>query len=277
MQDITIRDKMLAFDGIHPTNLLCMLDEHDGSMVIDDPNYNLYIESRNLLISTSRKAASSSLHEFARIYYETHGEQPLVLQSSGNYFELLYTKKPTIWFLYRDPFTRLVSYFYYIGNQIADSKGVIFSWDGFDPYRGNDKHRIPQCATIPFYLTQEQRKTANDYYPGPDATMRRSDYRNYIYPYLSDAKLYEDIKFFWIPEVKTRHKDTKGIFLDLSKRLDIPVTETSTELATNKNFARPPLSDIPMNVRTAITKSQTQERLFLSSLTWENQDPVFWA
>ena len=124
-------------------------------------------------------------------------------------------------------------------------------------------------------MTKQQRESANTL--GPDETIRISDYRNYIYPYLSDAKLYEDIKFFWIPEVKTLHKETKGIFLDLSKRLEIPVTESSREISTNKNFARPPMSEIPLYVKTAITKSQTQERLFLSSLTWENQDPVFWG
>ena len=228
-----------------------------------------YLPERNLLLITSNKAGMSSVNQMVQKMEKLRGEVFERLSSHYRLLELIDECDPEIWHLYRDPLSRMVSYFYFIGNQVFQRQGVRWSWEGVDMYVGDDPHRLPQFAYLPGHFEGENinqrirmHLKQQDYTNIGDRHVVPSDV--WAYPFLSHFVPHKKVKFFWLHERDLTYK-TDAIEL-IHQRLDFEYDKC----IHNTNIDKPDLKDIPLKYIQKIWQSQQPEREFLSKLKWEN-------
>ena len=269
-------DDIVALDGVHPTLFPYAIGNYFSYYV-----NSYYSQELNIIIMSSAKAASTSLIAFKDYLNQKIDSNFYEIDQAPPMLEKIYESSPRIIFLYRDPFCRTLSYYYYMGRHLNISYGLEFSWDNTDMDLGLDMHRIPQCTNIPFYIGQDIKQDILTHKATPDCPAHIYEwndmyrYSNLIYKHLLDVKMYENMEFFWINE---SHDATLGrdVYMDLCDRFDVPyMRDNETNLnpggETFKN--RIPSPDIVSR----ILESQSIERQFIKSLKFENQDPVFWG
>lgn len=263
-------------DGVHPTLFPYAIGNYFSYYV-----NSYYSHDLNMIIMSSAKAASTSLIAFTEHLNKTIHSDFYEIDQAPPMLTKVYESKPKIIFLYRDPFCRTLSYYYYMGRYLNIAYGIEFSWDNTDMDIGLDMHKVPQCTNIPFYIHQGIKE---DIYNHPKIEncpahiyewrdMHR--YSNLTYKYLLDVKIYENMEFYWIKE---QHDTTSGrnVYMDLCDRFDVPYMNDDK---INLNPGEEEFKDrIPSpKVVDRILESQAVEREFIKSLTFQNQDPVFWG
>lgn len=263
-------------DGIHPTLFPYAIGNFFHYYV-----NAYYSHDLNMIMISSAKAASTSLIAFKDYLNEKLNCNFYEIDQAPPMLTKIYETKPRIIFLYRDPFCRTLSYYYYMGRYLNISYGIEFSWDNTNMDIGLDMHKIPQCTNIPFYIHQGIKE---DVYKHPKIEncpahiyewndMHR--YSNLIYKHLFDVKMYENMEFYWIKEP---HDTTSGrnVYMDLCDRFNVPhMTDDQTYLNPGEESFKERLPS-PDTVK-RILDSQAPEREFIKTLKFENQDPVFWG
>lgn len=263
-------------DGIHPTLFPYAIGNFFHYYV------NAYYSANlNTIIMSSAKAASTSLIAFKDYLNKTIHSDFQELYQAPPMLAKIYETKPRIIFLYRDPFCRTLSYYYYMGRYLNISYGLEVSWENTDMDLGLDMHKIPQCTNIPFYVDQSIKEDVYKHGETPNCPSHIYEwndmhrYYNLIYKHLLDTKMYENMEFYW---VKEPHDTTSGrnVYLDLCDRFNVPhMNEDDTNLNPGEEgFKQRIPSDDTVS---RILESQVIERKFIKSLKFENQEPVLWG
>lgn len=236
-----------------------------------------YLPERNLLLHASNKAGSSSLQAMLeKLKYDT-GEEHTNDFNPYKLLDLIEEKSPEIWYIYRDPFMRMVSYFYYIGRQSFLNSGVHWSWEGLDMYYGRDVHRLVQIALIPGYYKGENtgERIMEHIVENADtdvAFTHSPPINMWAYPCLEDFVPHKNVKFFWMHEKEVINRP--NVMKLLYKKLGV-VPPKSLDNRKGAHYisnpgSRPGIDAIPLEVRKKMWQAQQPEREFLSRLRWEN-------
>jgi len=242
-----------------------------------------YLPERNLLIHANNKAGSSSLQDMLEKLEKDTGEKYQNDLNPYKLLDLIEEKNPEIWYIYRDPFMRMVSYFYYIGRQNFMNSGVRWSWEGLDMYHGRDHHRRIQLALIPGYYKGENAGESLKEHLLKNADIDVSFTHDpptdkWAYPCLENFVPHKNVKFFWMheKEVKNRPNVMKLLYNKLNITPPMSLDEKRRYIS-NQNSLRPGLDEIPLDVRKKMWQAQQPERDFLSRLRWENGPIQFYG
>lgn len=240
--------------------------KHNGKI----PVY--YLPDRNLLLSTSNKSASSSMRIMLNRMTKDTGELVITTEDSYKLLELIKDRDPEIWHVYRDPFMRMVSYFYYIGKQAFENFGVRWLWEGVDMYHGRDVHRRLQFAYLPGHFNGENINERIKMHLDQKVDKRVAYSHDvpsdvWAYPFLGDFVPHKKVKFFWLHEKDVTNR-TNAIEL-MYQKLGIAY-QSKTDYIVNRFDNQPNIKDIPLHHIQKIWQAQQPEREFLSKLRWEN-------
>ena len=235
---------------------------------------SFYIPSRNLIVTTTNKAASSALEVFKHFVKSQHPNDFQDLRSTAELYDTIYKHKPKVWFMYRDPLRRLISFYYYFKKRSKYTNGMNWSWDTFDINRGNDIHKMPQIYKMPFYISDTVKQKFLDRFDTsnsdiPEQLYDVCNYDDLYYNNLSDIQPYDNMEFIWVPELD----QDSGLFEYLARELNVELSESDKgRLFRNVSTYK---EQVPDTILDKIWKAQSKEREFLESLTWLNQEPVF--
>lgn len=236
---------------------------------------SFYIPSKNLIITTTNKAASSALEVFKHFVKSQHPDDFQDLRSTSELYNTIYNNRSKVWFLYRDPLSRMVSFYYYFKKRSKYTSGSNWTWESFDLIRGKDIHKIPQFYKMPFYVSDTIKQRLLDKLDTSNTEVLEElynvcDYNNLYYDNLSDIQLYENTEYIWVPEID----DDLGLFEYLAEELEVELSETEKgRLIRNVSTYT---EIVPDTILEKIWESQTKEREFLKGLTWRNREPVFY-
>lgn len=223
-----------------------------------------YLSDLNLVICSNHKAGSVSLSELVDRYREQTNKEVLNICFTATLLNLIESRDPEIWHIYRDPLMRFMSFFYYRGREDHLATGVQWSWKKTSMYEGTDTHRIPQFVYMPGYFKAK--------YPSPEVLYSPDEfnltYNDWAYNNIEDFIPHKKIKFFWLHEQEVQNR--KNLVLLLHEKLGIEPSEDPDVLVSNRNVNRPDIKKIDVRFIQKVWDSQIPERKFLSKLRWEN-------
>lgn len=234
-----------------------------------------YLPESNVLIYAGNKAGSSSVREMLNKLEHVTGEERIINLNSWDLLNLIESRDPEIWYIYRDPVSRFISFFYYIGRQAFHRHGVRWDWRGADMFNGVDFHRLPQFMFLPVYINNPQiheriRDIVNSNRITPIS-------QEWAYDMLKDFIPDNKVKFFWLHEDGTPNKwrrwppppNRRNPIEIMYDKLGIAMP-SSASARVNINSYRPKWDDIPREFKQKIWDATILEREFLSKIRWQN-------
>lgn len=237
-----------------------------------------YLPKRNVLIYAGNKAGSTSVQAMLnKLEHDTGEEERTINLTTYALLNLIESRDPEIWYIYRDPVSRFISFFYFIGYQEYIRHGVRWDWRGVDMFTGTDSHRRPQFMFLPGYINNPQiHQRIIDI-----ANLKLSDTPHepisqaWSYDMLKDFIPYKKVKFYWLHEKGTpnRTNPIEIMYNKLFRSIENPNKPDVLDHRYgywNSNPFRPEWEDIPREFKQKIWDATIPEREFLSKITWQN-------
>lgn len=257
--------------------------QSDGFRVI---NSGFYIPERNLVIIPPCKAGSSSIKTILMKLEAQKGTKVIRRLNTYEFLNLVESNDPEIWYIYRDPVMRYVSYFYQMGERQFYRFGMHWDYTTINLNRGTDPHRRPQFSYIPgYYKDIDIRGSIEDsdhafFTSTPIEILSELNWTRVAeitsvphdiwgYPFLENFVPHKNVKFFWLHEIESDRDLMEIIY----KELDVGIGRVQI----NTNHRRPEVDDVPTDFKQRIWDATVSERNFLSKLTWENGPIEFYG
>ena len=231
-----------------------------------------YLPKSNVLIYASNKAGSTSVQAMLNKLEHATGEERIINLNTYALLNLIESRDPEIWYIYRDPVSRFISFFYFNGEQEYLRHGVRWDWRGADMFTGTDTHRLPQFMFLPGYINNSQIHQRITDIANLKLSASRYDSLSQAWTYdmLKDFIPCKKVKFYWLHEKGTPNRTNPIEIMYNKLGIENPNKPDSIHHYSNSNPFRPEWDDIPTEFIQKIWDATIPEREFLSKITWQN-------